>query len=55
MNKNEVLQQLRNAKAAPVKWVQRTKMLIEGFEMDKNAIPVNATNASSVHGSIPTA
>jgi len=43
MNKNEVLDQLRAAKAAHINWVQRAKMLISGFKVDESAIPVNST------------
>ena len=43
MDKNEVLEQLRAAKAAHINWVQRAKMLIAGFKMDESAIPVNST------------
>ena len=43
MDKNEVLTHLRAAKAAHISWVQKAKMLIEGFKMDEKAIPVNST------------
>jgi len=43
MDKNEVLSQLRAAKEAHVNWVQKAKMLIRGFTIDKDAIPVNST------------
>ncbi|MEA1953673.1 MAG: CZB domain-containing protein [Campylobacterota bacterium] len=43
MKKNEVLSQLRAAKAAHINWVQRAKLLISGFEMDKDSIPINST------------
>jgi hypothetical protein len=43
MEKNEVLDQLRAAKAAHINWVQKAKMLIEGFDIDKSSIPVNST------------
>jgi len=43
MDKNEVLSQLRAAKEAHVNWVQKAKMLISGFTIDKDAIPVNST------------
>ncbi len=43
MDKNEVLDQLRAAKAAHINWVQKAKMLIEGFKIDEKAIPVNST------------
>jgi uncharacterized protein (UPF0335 family) len=43
MEKQEILEQLRAAKAAHVNWVQRAKMLISGFQMDEKSIPVNST------------
>ena len=43
MEKNTILEQLRAAKAAHINWVQRAKMLISGFKMEKDAIPVNST------------
>lgn len=43
MEKNVILEQLRAAKAAHINWVQRAKMLISGFKIDEDAIPVNST------------
>jgi hypothetical protein len=43
MNKEEILNQLRIAKAAHVSWVQRAKLLIEGFTINETSIPVNST------------
>ena len=43
MQKNEVLEQLRAAKAAHINWVQRAKLLISGFQVDESSIPVNST------------
>ena len=43
MKKNEVLEQLRAAKAAHINWVQRAKMLIAGFKIGEDSIPVNST------------
>ena len=43
MKKEEILSQLRVAKAAHISWVQRAKMLIEGFTINENSIPVNST------------
>ncbi len=43
MEKEIVLKQLRAAKAAHINWVQKAKLLIEGIEIDKSAIPVNST------------
>ncbi len=43
MKKNEILTHLRAAKAAHINWLQRAKLLISGFEIDKDSIPVNST------------
>jgi len=43
MEKSTILDQLRAAKAAHINWVQRAKMLISGFKMEEDAIPVNST------------
>jgi len=43
MDKHQVLEQIRAAKAAHIRWVQKAKLLIEGFEMDKDSIPINST------------
>ncbi|WP_324170864.1 CZB domain-containing protein [Sulfurimonas sp.] len=43
MVKEEILKELRSAKVAHIKWVQKAKLLIEGFETDKNSIPVDST------------
>jgi hypothetical protein len=43
MKKEDALKYLRDAKASHVKWVQRAKMLINGVEIEKDAIPVNST------------
>ena len=43
MDKDQVLDQLRAAKAAHISWVQKAKLLIEGFDIDKSSIPVNST------------
>ena len=43
MQKSEVLDHLRAAKTAHIKWVQRAKLLINGFEIPKEAIPVDST------------
>ena len=43
MDKNHVLDHLRTAKAAHINWVQRAKMLISGFKVDEDSIPVNST------------
>lgn len=43
MVKEEILKELRSAKVAHIKWVQKAKFLIEGFKTEENAIPVDAT------------
>lgn len=46
MNKNEILEKLRAAKTSHVNWVQKAKMLIEGIDINKDSIPVNATECN---------
>ncbi len=43
MHKEEILKQLRAAKAAHISWVQRAKLLISGFTINESSIPVNST------------
>ncbi len=43
MDKNEVLTQLRASKSAHINWVNRAKMLINGFKIEEDAIPINST------------
>ena len=43
MNKTDILTQLRAAKAAHINWVQRAKLLISGFDVKEDSIPVNST------------
>jgi len=43
MNKEEILDRLRVAKAAHVSWVQRAKLLIAGFTINETSIPINST------------
>ncbi len=43
MNKADILGHLRTAKAAHINWVQRAKLLISGFDVNEESIPVNAT------------
>ena len=43
MQKSEILEHLRAAKTAHIKWVENAKLLINGFDMQKEAIPVNST------------
>lgn len=43
MKKEEVLEHLRAAKSAHIKWVQKAKLLINGVDVEKDAIPVDST------------
>ncbi len=43
MSKEETLTQLRNAKKAHIRWVQRAKALTEGLPVEKDAIPMEST------------
>ena len=43
MKKEEVLEHLRAAKSAHIKWVQKAKLLINGVDIEKDAIPVDST------------
>ena len=43
MDKNEVLDHLRAAKKAHLKWLQRAKALISDIPVEKDAIPVDYT------------
>ena len=43
MDKDEILNRLRVAKAAHISWVQRAKLLIEGFTINETSIPINST------------
>ena len=46
MKKEEVLEHLRAAKTAHIKWVQKAKLLINGLDIDENAIPVDSTECA---------
>ncbi len=46
MSKEETLTQLRNAKKAHVKWVQRARALTEGLPIEKEAIPMDSTECA---------
>ena len=46
MKKEEILGHLRAAKAAHIKWVQKAKLLINGLDIDENAIPINSTECA---------
>ena len=43
MEKEEVLDHLRAAKAAHIKWVQKAKLLINGIDIEEDAIPIDST------------
>lgn len=43
MDKEHVVEHLRAAKAAHIKWVQKAKLLISGLEVEEDAIPVDST------------
>ncbi len=43
MEKEIVLNHLRTAKAAHIRWVQKAKLLINGLDVDEDAIPVDST------------
>jgi len=42
MDKLDILHRLRAAKAAHISWVQRAKLLIEGFTINEAATPINS-------------
>jgi len=46
MKKEEVLEHLRAAKLAHIKWVQKAKLLINGVDVEENAIPVDSTECN---------
>ncbi|MBD3807498.1 MAG: CZB domain-containing protein [Epsilonproteobacteria bacterium] len=46
MTKTDIVEHLNQAKAAHLRWVQRAHMLIFGFDLDKNAIPVDFTQCN---------
>ena len=43
MNKEHVVEHLRLAKAAHIKWVQKAKLLVSGLDVQEDAIPVDST------------
>jgi len=43
MKKEDVIGHLRAAKAAHVKWVQKAKLLINGVDVQEDAIPIDST------------
>lgn len=44
MEKESILQELRSAKVAHLKWVQRAKSLISGMPVEKESIPLDYTD-----------
>ncbi len=43
MKKEEIITHLRAAKSAHIKWLQKAKLLINGVDIEEDAIPVNST------------
>ncbi|MBU1658419.1 CZB domain-containing protein [bacterium] len=43
MDKEHVLEHLRSAKSAHIKWVQKAKLLINGIDIKEDAIPIDST------------
>lgn len=43
MDKEHVLDHLRAAKSAHIKWVEKAKLLINGVDVQKDAIPIDST------------
>ena len=41
MNKNEILIKLKDAKTAHKQWVEKAELLVSGYDMKIDAIPVN--------------
>lgn len=52
MKKEDLLEHLRAAKSAHLKWVQKAKLLINGVEVEQGAIPVDSTECNFVNGFI---
>jgi len=46
MTKEDVLGHLRAAKSAHIKWVQKAKLLINGLDIQEDAIPVDSTECN---------
>ena len=46
MNKEQVLEHIRAAKSAHIKWVQKAKLLINGIPVNEDSIPVNSTECN---------
>ncbi|NOR57929.1 MAG: hypothetical protein GQ474_05335 [Sulfurimonas sp.] len=43
MDKEHILEHLRAAKSAHIKWVQKAKLLINGIDVKEDSIPVDST------------
>ena len=43
MDKEHIIEHLRAAKAAHIRWVQKAKLLISGLDVEEDAIPVDST------------
>ena len=43
MKKEEILNHLRAAKDSHIRWVRNAKLLVNGMDIDKNAIPIDHT------------
>lgn len=46
MKKDEILGHLRAAKSGHIKWVQKAKLLINGIDVQEDAIPVDSTECN---------
>ncbi len=46
MKKEQVLEHIRSAKSAHIKWVQKAKLLINGVSVTEDSIPVNSTECN---------
>ncbi|MEA2072492.1 MAG: CZB domain-containing protein [Campylobacterota bacterium] len=46
MTKENVLEHLRSAKTAHIKWVQKAKLLINGVDVKEDSIPVDSTECN---------
>lgn len=46
MNKIDVIQQLRSARRAHLRWVKSADALIQGIPLDKNQVPIESTDCT---------
>ena len=46
MNKNEIIALIRDAKSGHKKWTENAISLIQGFPLDKDQVPINATECT---------